>query len=72
METKDFLLIAMIKCSVAYDPKNINAWCDTHTHSQMAEEMARYLHLEGISLQKHNPSRETMENESELITNNRE
>jgi len=69
METKELLQMAMYKCAVAYNPKDINTWCDTHTYSQMAEEMARYLHSEGVSLQKNNPLQETMDNETELMTN---
>lgn len=72
METKDFLQSAMHHCAVAYNPKDINSWCDTHTYSQMAEEMARYLHSEGVSLQKNKPLQKTMENKSELTNHNGE
>jgi hypothetical protein len=73
METKDFIQEAMHKCAVAYNSKDINAWADSKTYSQMAQEIALHLHSNGISLQKYNKAMEMLtDNETELTTNDGE
>lgn len=52
MDTKSILEIAMIKCSVRYNQKDINAWMDTKTHGQIAKDLADQLYVSGYCLQK--------------------
>lgn len=73
METKDFIQMAMHHCAVAYNPKDINAWADGKTYSQMAKEIADHLHSRGICLQKYDSSRLIhTDTETELTTNDGE
>jgi hypothetical protein len=67
MDTKSILEITMIKCAVAFDRKNINAWCDTKTHGQLATDITKQLYADGYCLQKINNSLEGEDNHLEDI-----
>lgn len=71
MDTRSILEIAMIKCAVRFDSKNINAWMDTKTHGQIAKDLADQLYVSGYCLQKCNPL-EGEQDSTELTTNDGE
>jgi hypothetical protein len=68
MDTRTILEVAMIKCAVRFNSKDINAWCDTKTHGQLAKDLADQLYISGYCLQRYDPLQEE-QTESEYTTN---
>jgi len=68
MDTRNILEIAMIKCAVRFNDKDINAWMDTKTHGQIAKDLADQLYISGYCLQKYDPLTDLEQTDSQYTT----